>query len=120
MQVKVASDSIINYYESVDRADEQIDIFTNTFRHEALQTSYRIFDWSLIRGINSGSVDKLLSIEKKFNFFNASATNQNTYIAQLQVANAVLSNYIRMLSDERERCFRLVSTLEKEYHLENK
>jgi hypothetical protein len=120
VQSKTASDSIINYYESVDRADEQIDIFTNVFRHEALQTSYRIFDWSLLKGINTSSVNKLLRLEKKFNFLNASISDQNTYIAELQVADAVLSNYIRMLSDERERCFRLISTLEKEYHLENK
>ena len=98
-------------------ADQQIDIFTNVFRHEALQTSYRIFDWSLLKGISSSSVNKLLHLEKKFDFLNASATDQNTYIAQLQVANAVLSNYIQMLSDERERCFRLISILEKEYHL---
>ncbi len=116
---KTASDSIINYYQFVDRADRQIDIFSTTFEHDALQTSYRIFDWSLLRDIASASSRKLLNNGKKFNFLNASVSDQNTYIAQLQVADAVLSNYIRMLSDDQQRCLRLISILQKEYHLEN-
>jgi hypothetical protein len=118
IQSKAASDSTINYYESVDRADGQIEIFTNTFQHDALQTSYHIFDWSLLRDVNVASSKKILSLEKKFNFLNANVSDQNTYIGQLQVANAVLRNYIRMLSDEQKGCLRLISILEKEYHLE--
>src|SRR5206468_780770 len=63
---KIASDSIINYYEFVDQADGQIARFSQVFQHEALQTSYHIFDWSLLRNINSASVYKLLDLTKKF------------------------------------------------------
>jgi len=116
---KTASDSIINYYEFVDRADRQIDVFSTNFQHEALQTSYRIFDWSLLRDFNSASPYKFLSIEKKFSFLNASVSDQNSYIAQMQTSGLVLKNYIRMLSDEQQRCLRLIDVLHNEYHLKN-
>src|SRR5215467_8963203 len=83
---KTASDSIINYYEFVDRADRLIDVFSATFQYEALQTSYSIFDWSLLRDFNSASPCTFLNLEKKFNFLNASVSDQNSYIAQMQTS----------------------------------
>jgi len=116
---KAASDSIINYYEFVDRADGQIDVFTNTFQHDAFQTSYRIFNWSLLRNISTPSLNTLLQPGKTFAFLSFTVTDENTYIAQMQTSGLVLKNYIRMLSDEQQRCLRLIAVLQKQYHLEN-
>ena len=117
---KTASDSIINYYEFVDQVERQIEIFVHTFQHEALQSSYHIFDWSVLRGIpNSASSYKLLEIREKINFLDAGISDRNTYTAQLQVSGAVLKNYITMLLNEQQRCLRLIAVLQKEYHLEN-
>jgi hypothetical protein len=120
IQNKTASDSIINYYEFVDRADVTIDVFAHTYMQEALQTSYRIFDWSLLRNVDNGSLSiSLLQSDKKFTFLSASVTDRNTYIAQIQTSGSVLKNYIRMLSAEQEKCLRLIAVLQKEYHLKN-
>ena len=116
---KTASDSVINYYDFVDRADGQIEKFDNVFEHEALQTSYRIFDWSLLRGISRRTAYKLLQINKKFIFLNATVTDRNTYIAQVQVSGLVLKNYLSMLLEDQQKCLRLISVLQKEYHLQS-
>jgi len=117
---KMASDSIINYYLYVEIADRQYSSFRDKFQHEALLTSYSIFDWSYFRGIaNSSYASRIFSSQRKFVLLHATEQEQNKYIAQMQVTLAVLNNYLGMLSDQQQRCNKLIALLQKEYHLEN-
>lgn len=116
---KMASDSIVEYYDHVERANNQYTSFRDKYLYEALQTSYSIFDWSYFRNIaTSTEASQILSSPGKFALLHATEQEQNKYIAQLQVTLAVLKNYRIMLSDQHQRSNRLISLLQKEYHLD--
>ena len=114
---KIASDSILQYYNGVERLNRQLDFFRDQ-SVETLKTSYSIFDWSYLKDIsNSTLAYKILAGNKRISFLNASAEEQNRYMGELQLARSVLGNYFIYLTDQRTRCLRLMDVLHEQYHL---
>ena len=113
------SDTILRYKElNFKVADQKELIFNNQF--STIEFSNQIFDIELLNEfIDNLKAIEILNSSKKFTLLNKSTVLLKNYAFTLFRTRSSINNLIVLLKDKKTSAERLISQIQKEYHLKN-
>ena len=116
------SDSILNYKGQNTTLIDQYQIIREYYQIKAHEIAQQVFKSSLVDGLNNpktGSWSGILLSTKKFSLLTRDKNMLEVYGSKLKDVRSFFYNYaINLVPHQKARAERLISLIEKEYHLE--
>ena len=111
------SDSIQYYADEIRAIDKQHTSFRG-YEGEALDIGETIFDYRYFESYsNSVSSEGILHSKQKFELLDVDIKTILAYGTKLYFSNSSMFNYLQFLKRHKTRALRLITLIEKEYHL---